>query len=95
MLKCCYLFCEQDNKTTRVTDNNGNLVDAMYVTSNVVINESELWTLIYEALDEKVRAYANNCLKPHEKKVKDSVKFITSDNVEDINVTPTQGTEGD
>ena len=92
-----YFFDGQDNKTktTRVTDNNGKLVDAMYVTSNVVINESELWALIYEALDEKVRAYANNCLKPHGKKVKDSVKFITSNNVEDINAAPTQEQEGD
>ena len=89
-----WFFSGQPDKTTKVTDNNGNLVDATYNTSTVAISEEDLWTLIYEALDEKVRAYANNCLKPHGKKVKDGVKFITSDNVQDINATPTQGTGG-
>ena len=90
-----YFFSGQPNKTTKVTDNSGKLVDATYNTSTVAISERDLWTLIYEALDEKVRAYANNCLKPYKKKVKDSVKFITSDNVQDINATPTQEAGGD
>lgn len=90
-----YFFSGQSGKTTKVTDNNGKLVDVTYNTSDVAISANELWQLIYEALDEKVRAYANNCLKPHEKKVKDSVTFITQNNVEDINAAPTQEPQGD
>lgn len=92
-----YFFSGQpdETKTTKVTDNSGKLVDATYNTSTVAISANELWQLIYEALDEKVRAYANNCLKPHGKKVKDSVTFITQNNVEDINAAPTQEPQGD
>lgn len=40
--------------------------------------------IVYDELDKKAKAYANNLLKPHKKQLKSSVSIINNGNIEDI-----------